>query len=92
MCRLFWNKSENVGKIRRLCLSLGEKKMKETNTVVEIETVIWKHGTVIDGERKGSQVLVAPMNPEGVHQVIYATGAVGWYIPEDLKIQEEEGL
>ena len=61
-------------------------------TVVEFETVGWRNGMVIDGSRKGSAVVVAPMNPEGVHQVIFATGASGWYLPEDLHIQEGEGL
>jgi hypothetical protein len=63
--------------------------MSETNAVVEIETVSWKHAVITEGERRGSQVLVAPMNPSGLHQVIFATGAVGFYLPEDLRINEE---
>ncbi len=56
---------------------------------VEIETVNWKKGTVIDGARKGSVVVVAPINPSGLHQVIFSTGASGWFLPEDLRINEE---
>ena len=49
----------------------------------------WKHAVITEGERRGSQVLVAPINPSGLHQVIFATGASGWFLPEDLRINKE---
>jgi hypothetical protein len=52
----------------------------------------WKHAVITEGERRGTQVLVAPINPSGLHQVIFATGATGWFLPEDLRINEREGI
>lgn len=61
---------------------------EEENAVARKE-VDWKHAVITEGERRGSQVLVAPINPSGLHQVIFATGASGWFLPEDLRINEE---
>jgi hypothetical protein len=52
------------------------------------KAVGWKHAVITEGDRRGSQVLVAPINPSGLHQVIFTTGASGWFLPEDLRINE----
>ncbi len=52
----------------------------------------WKHAVITEGDHRGTQVLVAPINPSGLYQVIFATGATGWFLPEDLRINEREGI
>ena len=48
-------------------------------------------GIITNGDRKGSRVVVYPINGAGLHQVIFATGASAWYLPEDIKIIGEVG-
>jgi len=49
----------------------------------------WKPAKVIYGDRAGETVLMQPENPRGFCQVLFATGASGWYLRSDLEGQEE---
>lgn len=61
---------------------------KASAVITDADTVGgWVEGEITEGDRRGSIVLVAPLNPAGIHQVIFATGASGWYLPEDIRIK-----
>jgi hypothetical protein len=53
--------------------------------------VEFRNGKIIEGDRAGSRVVVAPINGAGLHEVIFATGATAWYLPEDIELEKDHG-
>lgn len=63
--------------------------MEKTRAEAAAETSSWKPTKVISGGRAGETVLMQPENVSGFCQVLFATGATGWYLRSDLEGQEE---
>ena len=63
--------------------------MNNSNSNEEETPDSWKPAMVIYGDRTGEIVLMQPENVRGLCQVLFATGATGWYLRSDLEVQEE---